>query len=386
MLTSPLIKLDLFNFRERLASSIQTTMGPVTYRPTIILRLEDADGVSGYGEIWCNFPPDGDLHRMRLAGNVLPAALAEMNKKVARSPFDFLTTHLKNLALQAGEPGPLAQIAAGADIAIHDIAAQRAGVSLAQFLGGSSRPIPAYASGISPDKFRAQFDRMRALGFRHFKQRIGFGHDDGIGEVEIAANNLMQNETLSVDANQSWNLQTAIARSERLADLNLQWLEEPLPADTPLKDWQSLAAHTNIPLAAGENMRGDSTFTAAIGSEAIKVIQPDICKWGGLSGGHRVASAALAAGLSYCPHFLGSGVGLIASAHLLSAVGGPGRLEVDSSQNVLSDILSCEGINLENGRFAVPTKPGLGYIPDLEAARHLLFAEESFAIKRKIKL
>lgn len=380
MTSSLLKKFDLFHYRERLEVPIQTTMGPLTYRPTIILRIEDDEGAFGFGEIWCNFPPDGDLHRARLAGNILPTALAGMHGDVAKSPFDFLTARLKNLALQAGEPGPLAQISAAVDIAIHDLAAKRKGVSLAQLLGGKARPVPAYASGISPEKFEEQFERMRALGFRHFKQRIGFGKDEGIGEVEIAASNLLDGETLCVDANQAWSIETAISRSNRLEELDLQWLEEPLPADAPLEHWRSLAAHTRIPLAAGENLRGDREFATAFRAGAISVVQPDICKWGGLSGCHRVATAALEAGQTYCPHFLGSGVGLTASAHLLAAVGGPGRLEIDSSQNVLSSIFTANGVALSNGEFQIPTEPGLGYVPDLEAAKSMLLSRESHDI------
>ena len=70
------------------------------------------------------------------------------------------------------------------------------------------------------------------------------------------------------------------------------------------------------------------------------------------------AKHALANGKRYCPHFLGGGVGLAASAHLLAAVGGDGALEIDSNPNPLRESLFSPPIS--NGNISVSTTPGLG--------------------------
>ena len=57
-----------------------------------------------------------------------------------------------------------------------------------------------------------------------------------------------------------------------------------------------------IPLAGGENMRGDEEFAAAVSSGAFKVIQPDLGKWGGFSGCLPVGRKAIDAGRMFCPH------------------------------------------------------------------------------------
>ncbi len=380
-MSASLTRLQVFHFRHRLDRPIPTTMGLMTGRPALLLRIEDAEGASGWGEVWCNFPPDGDLHRARLAANVLPAALTGLTGNLDKKPFEVVQTRLHRLAIQAGEPGPVAQLAAGVDIALHDLAARRADVPLAVLLGGQARHVPAYASGISPAVFQDQFARMRSLGYRRFKQRIGFGPDDGLGEVETAASGLAPYEKLMVDANQAWDLPTALQRAERLAPLGVGWLEEPLPADAPDADWHALAKATDIPLAGGENLRGDDAFYAAIDLGALSVLQPDICKWGGLSGCFAVASRARERGLIYCPHFLGGGVGLMASAHMLSAVGGPGLLEVDSSENPLLDLFSGRGLSLSDGLFPLIGGPGLGYDPDISAAADMLVSEQELRLE-----
>lgn len=375
MTAPPLARAEILHFRHALPDPVPTAMGPLAHRPALLLRLEDAEGAHGWGEIWCNFPPDGDLHRARLAAHVLPAALAGLTADSA-APFETLTRRLHRLALQAGEPGPVAQIAAGADIALHDMRARRAGLPLARVLGGQLRPVPAYASGISPDGAEAQADRMRALGYRDFKLRVGFGPDDALDAAEGMAAGLRTGETLMLDANQAWDLATALARLKRLEPLGLRWMEEPLPADAPPRHWEALAAATSIPLAAGENLRARATFDAMIATRALGVIQPDICKWGGLSAAAAVAHRAEAVGITYCPHFLGGGVGLVASAHLLSAVGGAGLLEVDSSENPLLEAFSGRGLALENGHFPLCDAPGLGYDPDVQAMAGLCVSRQ----------
>ncbi|MEP2814973.1 MAG: enolase C-terminal domain-like protein, partial [Alphaproteobacteria bacterium] len=113
-----------------------------------------------------------------------------------------------------------------------------------------------------------------------------------------------------------------------------------------------------VPLAAGENFMGVEDFDAAVAAGSLAYIQPDMAKWGGVTGCLPVAQAILAGGRTYCPHYLGGGIGLLASANLLAAVGGPGLLEVDANPNPLrSDI---PGMTMTDGRIVLGTAPGLG--------------------------
>ena len=71
-------------------------------------------------------------------------------------------------------------------------------------------------------------------------------------------------------------------------------------------------------------------FQGLIDSGNIEVIQPDARKWAEVTGCVAVAGKAIAASRRYCPHYLGGGIGLIASAHILAAVGGDGLTEISS--------------------------------------------------------
>ena len=96
-------------------------------------------------------------------------------------------------------------------------------------------------------------------------------------------------------------------------------------------------------------------------------IQPDVTKWGGITGNWRVAQAAVAAGKRYCPHYFGGGLSLLSSLHLLAAAGGEGLLEFDCHPNVGREAVVGDLLPVREGRVPVPQGPGLGAEPDLQA-------------------
>jgi L-alanine-DL-glutamate epimerase-like enolase superfamily enzyme len=158
----------------------------------------------------------------------------------------------------------------------------------------------------------------------------------------------------------------------RLAPGEPAWIEEPLRADRPWSEWQRVAAASATPLAAGENAIGDEAFDALIASRAIAVVQPDLAKWGGVSGVLDVVARIAAAGLRYCPHYLGAGIGLAASAHVLAARGADdGLLEVDANDNPLRTRLCPPLSGLANGRIALDGGVGLGIDPSAAELREL---------------
>ena len=71
------------------------------------------------------------------------------------------------------------------------------------------------------------------------------------------------------------------------------------------------------------------------------------------------------AGLRYCPHYLGGGIGLLASAHLLAAAGGDGLLEVDANPNPLRTEIAPQFTRPVQGRCHLGESPGIGVTPDI---------------------
>lgn len=361
--TLAIADLEAFVFRAPLETPVEASFGRMLDRPMVLVRATDRDGAVGWGEVWCNFPAVGAEHRARLVTSILRPLLTARAYADPAEAFAHLTRATEVLAIQCAEPGPFAQTIAGVDTALHDLCARRAGQPLWRHLGGSSGRIRVYASGLNPTAPERLAAERHSEGYRAFKLKIGFGTERDLANLEALRHRLGGGVRLMVDANQAWSLDEALATLPRLAPFALDWLEEPLRADRPWSDWRRLAAATAIPLAAGENLIGAGAFETAIGSGVLGVVQPDLAKWGGFSGTLPVACAILARGLRFCPHYLGGGIGQLASAHLLAAVGGDGALEVDANPNPLrSEIATCLG-RITDGHAELGDAPGLG-IPD----------------------
>jgi len=352
-------------WRYPLKTPVVTSFGTMNDRPMVLVRAEDASGITGWGEIWCNFPAVGAEHRARLVHGVL-APLAT-GRAFADAPelFEFLTAQTAVLALQSGEPGPFAQAIAGVDLAMWDLEARRAQQPLWRLLGGTTPRVRVYASGLNPDRPADLAAACRNEGFRAFKLKIGFGKDRDLANVAAVRSALGDDVDLMVDANQAWSLDTAIDMAEALESFYIGWLEEPLRADRPWHEWQALRDRTSIALAAGENIASDAGFDAALEANALKVVQPDIAKWGGFTKGIPLARRVLASGARFCPHWLGGGIGLLAAAHALAAVGGGGMLEVDANPNPLRSATCGPLAAITDGSGVLSNRPGLGIDPDL---------------------
>jgi L-alanine-DL-glutamate epimerase-like enolase superfamily enzyme len=145
-----------------------------------------------------------------------------------------------------------------------------------------------------------------------------------------------------------------------------------------LSEWAELALLSPVPLAGGENVMGYEGFAGLIANGHHGVVQPDMLKWGGVTGAYAVGRRAVMAGRSYCPHWLGSGVGLLAAAQVLAAVGGPGMLEHDVMENPLREALGQPFPRVKNGAFPLPSGPGLGVEPDLKAGADWLMTRTEY--------
>jgi len=360
-------KLEAFCYRYPLATPVVTSFGRMLNRPAVFVRAEDEDGVIGFGEAWCNFPAPGAEHRARLINEVLAPALVGRAAAEPSEIFDFITQATGVLALQSGEAGPFAQAIAGIDLSVWDLFARRQGKPLWRLLGGDQPTIKVYASGINPAGARQTAEAALARGHRSLKLKIGFEPASDFANL-AGLRELVGHGLLAADVNQGWSLERALQLAPQLAEFNLAWLEEPIRADRPWEEWKTLRKGvTQVPFAAGENMASRASFDQALSDDVLRVVQPDIAKWGGLSQCAAIARDILKAGKTFCPHYLGGGIGLLASAHLLAGIGGGGLLEVDANDNPLRDRFAGALADVRDGTVTLDEIPGIGLVPDLTA-------------------
>ena len=348
-----LARIETFAYRAPVKEPVNAMLGGAPARTALLVRVEDKDGAFGWGEIWANFPPNGvEGKSWLMETSVAPFALG-LAFETPGELWQYLTQRTRRLALQSSEPGPFAACIAGLDQAVWDMTARKAGVPVWRALGLMEAPVsvPAYASGIKPVGADERIAGYREQGFRAFKiMQINRARD--LGTVRRALDGLRPGEDLMVDANQGWEMPSARAEMQAFGELPLAWIEEPLPVDDPTEAWAEMAMLSRAPLAGGENMLGFTEFDRAIAAGHLGVIQPDIGKWGGFTGCLAVARRARTAGRRFCPHWLISGMGLVASQHLLAAAGGNGRLEHDINENPLREMLAQPFPRVKDGAAA----------------------------------
>jgi D-galactarolactone cycloisomerase len=351
--------------RTPIAVPVRASFGMMRDRPALFLKVTDRDGAEGFGEVWCNFPSVGAEHRARLAQEVIGPLLIDSGEQDLAGIFAHLMQRLHVMAIQSGEWGPFRQVAAGIDAACHDLAARKARLPLWRFLDGSkSGRIRAYASGIGPETPAEVAKAAAGRGHTAFKLKVGFGEATDRKSLASIRSVLAEGHALLTDANQGWRFEDAPRGIKMCADHGAVWIEEPVAADRPLAEWTALAKGSAIALAGGENINLLSDFEAVIAGKIFGYLQPDAAKWGGVSGCLGAARLALDAGVTYCPHFLGSAVGLMASAHLLAAAGGNGLLEIDVNPNPHRDALIGDALPLVEGSIQLSEAVGIGISPD----------------------
>jgi D-galactarolactone cycloisomerase len=340
---------------------------PRTAFPVTIVRVETDEGVVGIGS---GDTMDGFAPFEHLFVGQDPLAIA----RHVRS--------LETIDFHAGRYWPL-------EVALWDIAGQVAGLPVASLFGGKLDGIPAYASSgmLLPPAARAEAAlRLREEGFRALKIRIDPRTPDrleeGIAAVTATRHQVGDTMEIMVDLNQGWRMagdvspsidvSTARSIAERLAELDVLWLEEPLDG-SDLAGLASLrAAVPRIRIAGGEMTRTYRELEAALDADAFDVHQPDVVLAAGMSNGRRLAELALAKGCWYSPHTWTNGIGLLANLQVAAGVGGGPFLEFPYDPPgwipERRDAFLAEPIRpRSDGMLCVPSAPGIGAVLD-EAA------------------
>src|SRR5690606_31350724 len=105
--------LQVHVLRYPVAHPVRTSFGIMHDRPAVFVRVQDHDGAHGWGEVWCNFPSCGAEHRARLVETVLAPLLTGRRHASPAAAHAYLSAATAVLAIQSGEPGPMAQAIAG---------------------------------------------------------------------------------------------------------------------------------------------------------------------------------------------------------------------------------------------------------------------------------
>jgi L-fuconate dehydratase len=172
---------------------------------------------------------------------------------------------------------------------------------------------PAYSTtpgwlGYSDDRLAELCAEAAADGFTQVKLKVGARLEDDLRRFGIARDTVGDTIEIALDANQVWDVPTAISWVRALAPLRPAWIEEPTSPDDILGTAAIRKAISPVRVAAGEHVPNRVIFKQLLQAGAIDVMQIDACRVAGVN--ENIANLLLAAkfGIPVCPH--AGGVGL----------------------------------------------------------------------------
>jgi len=224
---------------------------------------------------------------------------------------------------------------------------------------------PAYTTsvgwlGYPDDKIRRLCAEALADGWTSFKMKVGADLEDDIRRARIVRDAIGPTNTLMIDANQRWDVGTAISWVRALSEFEPYWIEEPTSPDDILGHAAIARAVHPIRVATGEHVHNRVMFKQFLAAGGMDVCQVDACRLGGVNEVLAVLLLAARFGVPVCPH--AGGVGLCELVQHLSifdyiAVSGDmsGRMieYVDHLHEHFVD-----PVRIREGRYLAPERPG----------------------------
>ncbi|HIF12760.1 MAG TPA: mandelate racemase/muconate lactonizing enzyme family protein [Dehalococcoidia bacterium] len=275
--------------------------------------------------------------------------------------------------------GPGMNALSAFDMALWDIAGKVAGRPVSEMLGGGSRDrVPVYATGLYylendyPNRMAEEARGYVDAGFTGVKMKVGGkGFLDDVNRVYHVRDVIGEDIHLMFDANEGYDVKTAIDFGRRVADADISWFEEPcgsydLDANIQVRN------NVPMPTSGGESRQTRYEFSDLFAKHVFDIVQPDIVNVGGISEMFKVGHMANAYGVQFNPHFWGSGISLAATLHVAACL--PSNppsftaepyvnqtvMEFDRTPHPIRENLTEPIFDQVDSHIAVPTSPGLG--------------------------
>ena len=224
---------------------------------------------------------------------------------------------------------------------------------------------PAYTTstgwlGYPDEKVRRLCREAIAQGWTAFKMKVGRNLEDNVRRAAIMREELGPDRTLMMDANQCWDVDEAIAQMRALAQFNPWWIEEPTSPDDVLGHARIAREIAPIAVATGEVCQNRVMFKQFLQADALRFVQVDSCRMGGLNEALAVILMANKFQKPVCPH--AGGVGLCEYVQHLSifdyiAVSGSLTDRVCEYVDHLHEHFVDPCIT-SNARYVTPLRPG----------------------------
>lgn len=319
-----------------------TAAGSLTQREMVLLRLRSGDGLIGLGEA---------VPLSLRGGTALETVVTELEQLGGRETLDETT-------LRSDVPGLSAPARCAALTALLDLRGKRAategGVS-----AGPSPPVRCNATltAGNPATIVSAAESWAADGFSTFKLKLGSGDD--AAQVRAVREALGPRARIRIDANGSWDVETAKRTLREIEPYEIELAEQPVAT---LAEATELAGSTEIPLAADESVENRVDAERVAGSGAFALTGIKLSKVGGPEEALEIAEVLPA----YVTSALDGPVGIAAALQVAQSLGDLGRAAGEAlahglaTQRLFASTIASVECRLEGDMLHLPEGPGLG--------------------------
>jgi L-rhamnonate dehydratase len=331
----------------------------------LIIIVETDEGITGYGEV-DTAPYVGkaivDAHMSHGTCYGLKEVV------VGSDPFDYeqIWNNMWAKTYYYGRSGPAMHVMSGIDMAIWDIMGKATGKPVHKLLGGSYvERVRPYASALMPDKpddVKRMVEKYASQGYTAIKfgwGPLGYDVNFDLQLIETARKTAGDHIEIMIDIGKRYKLKQAMYVAKALEQLNIYWLEEPLPAED-FKGYRRLTESTTMRIATGEEESGRLAFARLINESRVDIIQPDVSRCGGLTEAKKIASMAADNNIVMVPHAFKTGILVAATIQLIAATPDVPFLEFSVTESAIRKELLVKPFVQKDGFVEVPTGPGLG--------------------------
>ncbi|SCW87486.1 mandelate racemase/muconate lactonizing enzyme family protein [Pseudomonas sp. NFACC05-1] len=322
---------------------------PMTEIAILFVEIETRDGHRGLGFSYSKRA--GGPGQFAHAKEIAPSLIGENPSDISK-----LWDKLCWAGASVGRSGLATQAIGAFDVALWDLKAKRANLSLARLLGAHRDSVQCYnTSGgflhTPLDQLMINTELSREKGIGGIKLKVGQPDQAlDLHRVSTIRKHLGDDFPLMVDANQQWDRPTAQRMCRRLEQFNLIWIEEPLDC-YDAEGHAALAREFDTPIATGEMLTSVAEHWEFIKLRATDYLMPDAPRVGGITPYLKVQALAEQAGLMIAPHFA-----MELHIHLAATYSREPWVEHFEWLEPLFN----ERMQTRDGRMLVPTRPGLG--------------------------
>jgi L-alanine-DL-glutamate epimerase-like enolase superfamily enzyme len=324
----------------------------------VLFKVRTDDGIVGWGESICE----------------VPSAVAELGRAMSRQilgrRIDEVESILRSIWTEGRwktTPQQTQFVVSGFETACWDALGRTLGVPSRTFFGGSVRDEVDYFGFLQGDDAATLAAHARQLADHDVVYlKVGRARDDeAIVEAVRAA--IGPDKLLRIDPNEAWDAATAVDRIERLADHDLDWVEQP----TPHWDVAGLArvrASVAVKIAADQAVYTTSQLRHVLEIQAADVIVQGPHDAGGLLRFRQQAFLCETWGLRVNLHaFMQSEISFLAHAQVAATIPNLTNGNQAMHQLLAERLTSAPDVGLSRGRYRLPETPGHGFEIDDDA-------------------